>query len=301
MKKFSKDIENNINNNQSLMRKSPNLETSSDDSIELNGNKGMKLNLYIISNDIFDRIQNEYPSNTINKTEIYKTFNYTLSDIKSKCFKTSDILKRAEFYFSLYHSLNKECNKKLLEIYKYNKAKLNKYKYLLEFSNLSLTNDKTNEFNQSENNLQKDGKKSDSLYNNILNPPFLREKSFNQMTMRSFDSFNDSEDNNSFGINLDSEKSNEIIIETIKLSSSSRSSDKKNLLSEENIINNFNNHDIYQMKSLNSFNIKRNYEDDFVSKKRKKNNKKGIKIKKSLGAIIIKLIEITFATIVMMM
>ena len=102
---------------------------------EVNDDDPKKFNLYKISDNIFNKISDLYPSNTINSTEIYRTYNYTLEEIKtkSKYFKKDDLLKRAQFFFSLYHRINCSQINQLYYFNKYNQ--INKNSFCVNFSN----------------------------------------------------------------------------------------------------------------------------------------------------------------------
>ena len=67
--------------------------------------KESKIDLLNESGAIFEKVQKIYPSNTLNSTEIYRTYNYSLNELesKSKMTKTTDMIKRAHFYFNLYN------------------------------------------------------------------------------------------------------------------------------------------------------------------------------------------------------
>ena len=90
-------------------------------------------NLHENCQNIFNRMEDIYPSNTINSSEIYRTINYSFSELKnrSKCFKKEDIMKRAHFYFSLFYKLN--CSE-IEKVYNYNKNYNNLF--FLKFSNI---------------------------------------------------------------------------------------------------------------------------------------------------------------------
>ena len=64
-----------------------------------------QIDLYESSVSAFEKVQKYYPCNTINSTEIYRTYDYSLDDIKnkSKKMKISDIMKRLNFYMDIFH------------------------------------------------------------------------------------------------------------------------------------------------------------------------------------------------------
>ena len=49
-----------------------------------------------------------YPINTINATEIFRTYNYSLkeSNTKSETMKIKDLTKKAHFYYDLFNLFN---------------------------------------------------------------------------------------------------------------------------------------------------------------------------------------------------
>ena len=130
---------------------------------------------------IFNKIQDLYPSNTINSTEIYRTYNYSLNELKSKShyFKKEDILKRAHFYFTLYYQVN--CSE-IEQIYNSNKCYNNSY--YLRFSNTVFPNNKyqknsviniTNNDNDNDNDNKSNDDNNDIDYcdnNNDLSSSF---------------------------------------------------------------------------------------------------------------------------------
>ena len=83
---------NNINNkdkNISDINSSGNKSNNITKEISLNNllnynNNPIKFNLNKICENIFKKIQNSYSSDTINNIEIYKTYDYSLIDIKTK-------------------------------------------------------------------------------------------------------------------------------------------------------------------------------------------------------------------------
>ena len=80
-----------------------------------------KIDLYNNSLMIFDQLQNAYPNNSLSASEIYKTYNYSLKNLRenSKNLKLEDITKRTHFYFYLYNLINKKkCQKLDNEEYK---------------------------------------------------------------------------------------------------------------------------------------------------------------------------------------
>ena len=49
-----------------------------------------------------------YPINTINATEIFRTYNYSLKELytKSETMKIEDLTKKAHFYYDLFNLFN---------------------------------------------------------------------------------------------------------------------------------------------------------------------------------------------------
>ena len=180
--------------------------------IELNDNRNEKIDIHQIFENNYENVRNNFPSNTLNKKEIFRTYDYSFYQLKSNNFKETDYLKRAQFYFSVYFSLNNKLNKKFMEITKNRKINKYKYKYTIDFSNT---------------NFKEEEKKKEFyfLYDNI-NYKIKKEK--NKNTNISFCS--------------DDEQSNEIIIDNINLNSSNCSSKKDD--------NNENNDDIDINKNI---------------------------------------------------
>ena len=127
-----------------------------------------KLNLYKISQNIFSKIEDSYPSNTINSTEVFRTFSYSLNELKSKSqyFKKEDLLKRANFYFSLYHRIN--CSQ-INQFYNFNKYnQINQNTFCINFSNTFFPNQATNN-NNNNNNTNDNDNDMNSNKNNMNN------------------------------------------------------------------------------------------------------------------------------------
>ena len=155
-----------------------------------------KLNLYKISQNIFSKIEDSYPSNTINSTEVFRTISYSLSELKSKSqyFKKEDLLKRANFYFSLYHRIN--CSQ-INQFYNFNKYnQINQNTFCINFSNTFFPNQTTNnnnnsnndnEMNNNKNNMNNFNEENDSnnidnrmmTHNTNYRPSFQYNRNFN--------------------------------------------------------------------------------------------------------------------------
>ena len=186
---------------------------SLEDTIELNDNINQKIDLYDYSKNIFEKIQNSYSFYTINKTEIFRAYNYTLKEMYNNVFKHSDLLKRAHFYFSLYHYLNHIPNNKFYEINNNKKTRMNKYSYSLDFLNTNFKEEKINEIKY----LGEDNKDKEKTHN-ILNPPLYKQKNKIQQK-KPLNNKSESSSDSSENI-CESEKSNEIVIENITINSS---------------------------------------------------------------------------------
>ena len=167
------DYTNNFDYNYNIKEIDYNNYLSNKDEIEnekifngvLETQNSKDFNLSKKCENIFNQIQDIYPSNTINSTEIYRTYNYSLNELKtkSKYFKKEDILKRAHFYFSLYYQIN--CSE-IEQIYNSNKYYNNSY--YLRFSNTVFPNNKNQKnsiINNNDNNNDKENKSNDDNNN----------------------------------------------------------------------------------------------------------------------------------------
>ena len=253
---------------------------SLEDTIELNDNINQKIDLYDYSKNIFEKIQNSYSFYTINKTEIFRAYNYTLKEMYNNVFKHSDLLKRAHFYFSLYHYLNHIPNNKFYEINNNKKTRMNKYSYSLDFLNTNFKEEKINEIKY----LGEDNKDKEKTHN-ILNPPLYKQKNKIQQK-KPLNNKSESSSDSSENI-CESEKSNEIVIENITINSSDHTlksnkidsnRDKNSFKNNKydcfsNFIKNekdeeylFNKNSLISKKRKNVYDISKSYESKNISK-----------------------------------
>lgn len=262
---FIKKEENNINERL-------NNSGYSSSTIELNDNMNEKLDLQEIFDKNYDLVYND-PTNMIKKTEILNTFNYLLFELKSKTLNLNNLKKRAKFYYSIYYDINFKPNNKLSNMIKnenYQKYKKNKkYRYCQEFSNINYKGEEKSIFKigyENDNNNEKviNNNLSNNLTpnNNNDNLNHINHISQNTKSGKHNDNYNIKKQNND-DYYYDSEKSNEIIIDTINLGSSSSSQ-----ISNKNNFNNYNNNKIVKNAYLN------NNKNFLLTKKRKNNENK---------------------------
>jgi hypothetical protein len=115
--------------NDSINNSGSNKIKKEESSTEKKDDDPKKFNLPKISENLYNKVEDSYPSNTINSAEVYKAYNYSLNELKSKSkyYKKEDLLKRANFYFSLYHRINCSPINQYYNFNKYNQINRNSF------------------------------------------------------------------------------------------------------------------------------------------------------------------------------
>ena len=230
-----------------------------------------KIDLYNNSLMIFDQLQNTYSNNTISANEIYRTYNYSLKNLRenSKNLKLEDISKRAHFYFYLYNLINK---KKCQQI--------SNEEYKCSFLNTNLPfqpNNKKIQININNplfnlNNLNsyyKQNQPNNNLYNGaIMNNGLYAYNNKNNLLNNSMSTASGSNMNNNFLFSFDNKNKNQFL-------EKKRNSEKNNLNidSQSNNMNNMSQNSNKKKKKKNRNKNKNKNKNNIIDAQEKEKEK----------------------------
>ena len=216
-------------------------------------NHPKKFNLCKNAENIFNKIEKLYPSNTLDSSEIYNTFNFSIGDIltqhKEGYLKSIDLMKRAQYYFTLYYFMN---SSQMTKNFDFNKF-YNKNSFFIKFCNTGLPNhikdDKLFENNYNNYNSKYNNKNNFNNNNNPIN------KLNNNKQYNNNNSNNNSNNNNSTDTNEDNNFSYENSVFT---ENNNSSNNDKSFSIEKNIENGNNNNSNTTISSKDSDKLKEN-------------------------------------------